>query len=227
MSRLFIKPKLLKGNAGESTCKNLEVARAQVRNQERNPGYVEASGNPAFNSMAFQISLACSVNDLCQHLSLPMFATFSSGNLFAVILSVRIHSIQRESPSNCWDPAAPARNNIFYPLWIWVTQYHSTVHLFTNIYIIYIQPFIFQQHLTDSVTKQQCQTPVTVTSSDHQPADSLSHVDLCALKSIMSNTTPSIQLHCCWLISDKPWRSKKTSVFGIIGVSVWLYSSPW
>lgn len=143
------------------------------------------------------------------------------------ILSVRIHSIPQESPSNCWDPAAPARNNIFYPLWIWVTQYHSTVHLFTNIYIIYIQPFIFQQHLTDSVTKQQCQTPVTVTSSDNQPADSLSHVDFCALKSIMSNTTPSIQLHCCWLIWDKPWRSKKTSVFGIIGVSVWLYSSPW
>lgn len=81
------------------------------------------------------------------------------------------------------------------------SQYHSTVHPFTNIYIIYIKPFIFQQHLSDSVTKQHCQTPVTVTSSDNQPADSLSHVDFWAcLKSIMSNATPPIQLHCCWLI---------------------------
>lgn len=86
MSRLFIKPKLLKGKAGESTCRNLGVTSVQVRNQEQNPGYIKALGNSAFNSMAFQISLACSLDDLYQNLFLPTFAAVSSGNISAVHL---------------------------------------------------------------------------------------------------------------------------------------------
>lgn len=56
----------------------------EVRNQEWNPGYIKVSGNCAFNSMAFKILFACSVNDLSQSLSLPVSATFCSDNIFAV-----------------------------------------------------------------------------------------------------------------------------------------------
>lgn len=89
-------------------------------------------------------------------------------------------------------------------------QYHGTMHLFRNIYTAYLQPSFFQQHLTDSVTKQQYVTPARETSGDNQPAEILCCRHLCAgLKNIMSNTT-SIQLQCCQLIWDEPSRPNRS-----------------
>lgn len=211
MSRLFIKPKLLKGKAGESICRNLEVANVQIRNQKWNPGYIKASGHSAFSSMAFQISRACSVNDSCQHLSLPLFAPFSSGNIFAVHLVCWDSFYTTGIPSNFWDQVPPARSNISYPQWIWVTGSITAQCIHSPTFASFIpspSPFSSTE-LAQWVSSPA--SPCDSDSSDNQAADSPPHVGWWpCLKSIMSNITPPVQLHCCWLSSDKPWRSEKT-----------------
>lgn len=129
------------------------------------------------------------------------------------LLSVRIHSVRQESPQTA--ETKLLQQGITFPTpceseWQAVSQHSASTHQHLHHFYPALHLSAMLYCLGDWAALP---APVTVTGSDNQPADSLSHVDCWpCLKSIMSNITPSIRLHCRWLIWDKPWRSRETQL---------------
>lgn len=123
------------------------------------------------------------------------------------ILSVRIHSTQQQSPRTA-EPKLLQQGITFptlsEPEWQPVSQHSASIHQ----HLHHLHPAL---HLWAALSWLSgwaaLAAPVTVTSSDNQPADSPPHVGLWpCLKSIVSDITPPVQLHCLWLIWDKPLK---------------------
>lgn len=202
MSRLFIKPRLLKGKAGESCSKSLEVASVQVRNQERNPGYNQASGNSAFNFHGFHLHVVWTTP--VNIYPCPCLLLFPQETSLQFILSVRIHSVQQKSPQTAETQLLQQGITFSTPCeseWQPVSQCSASIHE----HLHHLYPAL---HLSASLRWLSEQSPASPLWQWRAVIPSLLTACLtwACSKNIMGNAAPPAQLHCCCPTWDKPWR---------------------